>query len=97
MAPEYWQQLQHADFEVPTDRALSDLTAELTSMLGSPDAELRDGTAYPALMTWIQRGVYDELLGGLGDGMVAGLQTHLGESGTDSVFRRSFSVLILAG
>ena len=92
----YWSQVQAAGFEVPDDRPLDDLTAELTSMLGSTDAEVRDGTAFPALATWIERGVYDDLLAGLGDGMVAGLSVGLGESGTDSVFRRSFSALILA-
>jgi hypothetical protein len=64
-------------------------------MLGSTDPQLRDGTAYPALATWTDRGVYDDLLAGLGDGMAAGLAVGLGEQGTDSVFRRSFSVLIL--
>ncbi len=58
-------------------------------MLGSPDPEQRDGIAYPALATWIDRGVYDDLLVGLGDGMAAGLTVGLGEDGTDSVFRRS--------
>lgn len=91
----YWDQVQAAGFEVPSDRPLDDLTAELTTMLGSTRPEVRDGTAYPALATWIQRGVYDDLLAGLGDGMVAGLSVGLGESGTDSVFRRSFSALIL--
>ena len=42
-------------------------------MLGSTQPEVRDGTAFPALATWIDRGVYDDLLAGLGDGMVAGL------------------------
>jgi len=92
----YWNQVQATGFELPTDRPLDDLTAELTTMLGSTQPEVRDGTAYPALATWIERGVYDDLLGGLGDGMVAGLAAGLGESGTDSVFRRSFSALILA-
>lgn len=92
----YWNQVQATGFEVPTDRPLGDLTAELTTMLGSTEAEVRDGTAFPALATWIQRGVYDDLLAGLGDGMAAGLSVGLGESGTDTVFRRSFSVLILA-
>lgn len=92
----YWSQVQAAGFEVPGDRPLDDLTAELTTMLGSTEAEVRDGTAYPALATWIDRGVYDDLLAGLGDGMVAGLSAGLGERGTDSVFRRSFSALILA-
>ena len=91
----YWDQVQAAGFEVPSDRPLGDLTAELTTMLGSTDPEVRDGTAFPALATWIERGVYDDLLAGLGDGMVAGLSVGLGESGTDTVFRRSFSALIV--
>ena len=92
----YWDQVQAAGFEVPSDRPLDDLTAELTTMLGSTRPEVRDGTAFPALATWIDKGVYDDLLIGLGDGMVAGLAVGLGESGTDTVFRRSFSALILA-
>ena len=35
--------------EVPADRPLDDLTAELTAMLGSTRPRARDGTAYPAL------------------------------------------------
>ena len=96
MSTAYWNRVQAAGFEVPADRPLDDLTAELTTMLGSTRPEVRDGTAYPALATWIGRGVYDDLLPGLGDGMVAGLAAGLGERGTDSVFRRSFSALILA-
>lgn len=96
MAIGYWDQVQAAGFEVPSDRPLDDLTAELTTMLGSTEPEVRDGTAYPALATWIERGVYDDLLAGLGDGMVAGLAVGLGETGTDTVFRRSFSALIVA-
>ncbi len=96
MARSYWQQVIDRGLEVPTDRPLDDLTAELTTMLGSTDPVLRDRTAYPALATWIDRGVYDDLLVGLGDGMAAGLGVGLGERDTDSVFRRTFSVLVLA-
>ncbi|WP_432479516.1 DUF2785 domain-containing protein [Nocardioides sp. GXQ0305] len=96
MARSYWKQVLDHGLQVPTDRPLDDLTAELTSMLGSADPVLRDGTAYPALATWVDRGVYDDLLVGLGDGMAAGLTVGLGEVGTDSVFRRTFSVLVLA-
>ncbi len=92
----YWQEVLETGLAVPTDRPLGDLTAELTTMLGSPNPEQRDGTAYPALATWIDRGVYDDLLAGLGDGMAAGLSVGLGEQGTDTVFRRSFSALALA-
>jgi hypothetical protein len=96
MSGTYWRQVLERGLEVPTDRPLDELTAELTRMLGSTDPVVRDRTAYPALGTWIDRGVYDELLPGLGDGMAAGLEIGLGEDGTDSVFRRAFSVLVLA-
>ena len=80
---------------MPSDRPLDDLTAELTRMLGDPDPAQRDGTAFPTLTTWIERGVYDDLLAGLGDGMATGLRVGLGERDTDTVFRRSFSALVL--
>jgi hypothetical protein len=92
----YWQQVMAAGLSVPTDRPLDELTAELTALLGSPVAADRDGTAYPTLAAWIDRGVYDQLLAGLGDGMASGLGVGLGEHDTDTVFRRSYSVLVLA-
>ncbi len=96
MSTAYWNQVRSAEMAVPTDRPLPDLTAELTTMLGSTDPAERDEIAYPILATWVTSGVYDDLLAGLGDGMAAGLIRGLGESGTDSVFRRSFSALVLA-
>jgi hypothetical protein len=96
MSTAYWHQVRSAEMKVPTDRPLADLTAELTTMLGSTDPVERDEFAYPILATWISEGVYDDLLAGLGDGMTAGLVQGLGEAGTDSVFRRSFSALVLA-
>jgi hypothetical protein len=95
MASTFWQQVQANGLEVPSDRPLAELTAELTGMLGDPDPAVRDGLAYPTLATWVRDGVYDELLEGLGDGMASGLAVGLGESGTDTVFRRSFSALAL--
>jgi hypothetical protein len=96
MSTAYWNQVRSAEMAVPTDRPLADLTAELTTLLGSTDPVERDEFAYPILTTWIGAGVYDDLLAGLGDGMSAGLTQGLGEVGTTSVFRRSFSALVLA-
>lgn len=93
--PAYWDEVRATGLVVPTDRPLAELTAELATMLGDPDPELRDGVAYPTLATWIGRGVYDDLLPGLGDGMASGLTVGLGERDTDTVFRRSFSALVL--
>jgi len=95
MASAFWEQVVAGGLQVPKDRPLDELTAELVSMLGSPDPTLRDDTAYATLATWIGRGVYDDLLAGLGDGMAAGLEVGLGQTGTDTIFRRSFSALIL--
>ncbi len=95
MVKSFWEQVKANGLKVPDDKPLAELTSELTSMLGDPDPEHRDGIAYPTLATWVSEGVYDELLGGLGDGMAAGLDVGLGENGTDTVFRRSFSSLVL--
>ncbi len=73
MASTIWDHVLTNDLEVPTDRPLADLTAELTEMLGSTDPVERDQIAVEVLTTWIDRGVYDDLLVGLGDGMAAGL------------------------
>jgi hypothetical protein len=91
----YWGRVLDDDRSVPTDRPLADLTAELTQMLGDPDPRVRDDLAYSTLAAWTGRGEFDDLLLGLGDGMATGLRRGLGESDTDSVFRRSFSALIL--
>lgn len=96
MASTFWEQVRANGLQVPDDRPLAELTAELTEMLGDPDPDVRDRIAYPTLARWIGQGVYDDLLEGLGDGMAAGLAVGLGEDGTDTVFRRSFSVLVLA-
>ena len=91
-----WEQAIRDDFAAPTDTSLSEAAAELTVLLGSTDEHARDEVAYGLLSTWIARGTFDSLLVGLGDGMCAGLRQGLGETGTNSVFRRSFSALVLA-
>ena len=96
MESAFWDRVVAEGLKVPADRPLADLTAELTTMLGSTDPYLRDEIAYPTLATWVSEGVYDDLLEGLGDGMTVGLSVGIGEDGTDTVFRRSFSALVLA-
>ncbi|WGL51304.1 DUF2785 domain-containing protein [Nocardioides sp. BP30] len=95
MSGSYWEAVRETGLSVPSDRPLDELTAELTRMLGDPDPEIREALAHPALSTWIAQGVYDDLLSGLGDGMAAGLVVGLGDADSDSVFRRSYSALVL--
>lgn len=96
MESAFWEQVAAGGHQVPTDRPLAELTAELTTMLGDPDPYLRDEIALQTLVSWVFDGVYDALLEGLGDGMTTGLTVGLGEQHTDTVFRRSFSALVLA-
>jgi hypothetical protein len=81
---------------LPQGDWVRELTPELLSWLGSSDGELRDEFAYPILTAWIERGQYgpDDLREIVGQ-MLANLGKGLGESGTDTVFLRSFSALIL--
>jgi hypothetical protein len=82
--------------DVPADRGLDESTVELVEMLGHPNPRTREDLAYPLLTTWITRGVYDQLLAGLGDGIAPGLRYGLGHDGDVSVMRRSYSALMLA-
>ncbi|MCW2755362.1 MAG: hypothetical protein JWQ32_2773 [Marmoricola sp.] len=95
MTSGFWEQVVAGGLQVPPDRSLVEMTEELTRMLGDPDPDVRDGIAFPTMATWIDEGVYDDLLVGLGDGMCHGLEVGLGNQGDDTVFRRSFSALIL--
>lgn len=95
MASVDWGRVRTHQFAVPDGVSRSELATELTRMLGSSDPDVRESTAVATLTTWIARGVYDDLLPGLGDGMTTGLQQGLGESGTVSVLRRSASVRVL--
>jgi len=96
MTESSWQSVRTSGMDVPTHRRLDEMTAELVQMLGDPDPRVREELAYPILTAWLQRGAYDDLLSGLGDGIVSGLGFGLGGDGDSSVVRRSYSALMLA-
>lgn len=96
MPRSFWQQVLESDMAVPDERPLNELTAELVTMLGSTNPVERDETAYPVLASWLSEGVYDDLLISFGDAITQGLVVGLGKPLDDSVFRRSFSALVLA-
>jgi hypothetical protein len=94
--PGYWEDVLARGAAVPTDRPLDELTVELVELLGDLDPHLRDDLALTVLLRWISSGVYDDLLPAMGDGISEGLRPGLGEDGTPSVLRRSFSARVLA-
>lgn len=91
-----WERVVADGYRVPHGIELDTLTIELVAMLGDPDPRVRDDLAFSVLDTWITEGVYDDLLAGLGDGLVHGLRDRIGEVGTTSVLRRSLSAVALA-
>jgi hypothetical protein len=93
----FWKSIQNNDFAVPQGYTVKQLTPELLDYLGSPDPELRDDFTLPILAYWMYRGYYSltelrEMIAKLGVNLTLGI----GEDGTDSVFLRSFSTLMLA-
>lgn len=93
----WWQAVAAKDFAVPADVPLPVLLDDLTAMLGSPDAELRDDLAYTTLAQWIYRQKVvpvDQRLRLLGV-WERNLTTGVGDTGTPAVARRSFSALAL--
>ncbi|MFN8420932.1 MAG: DUF2785 domain-containing protein [Anaerolineae bacterium] len=92
---QFWRSIQEHDFAIPDGYALADLTAALIAQIGTPDADLRELT-YDILSEWILSGKYTPAdLRQLIAAFIANLQIGLGEKDTDSVFTRSFSVLLL--
>lgn len=83
------------EFQVPAEADLADLLSQLMKLLGSTDACLRENSL-EILWHWGQAGRYsDEQFIELGQQMAGNLSVGLGETGTDSVFLRAFSALIL--
>jgi hypothetical protein len=84
-----------SDYNAPAGADVAALTQELVQLLGSTDSHLREG-ALEILWHWGEAGRYsDAELRGIGERMSSNISLGLGESGTDTVFLRSFSALIL--
>lgn len=92
----FWQSIIDNEYIVPTGYSVAALTPELLSYLGSPDAELREGPAYAILDAWIHRGYYSHAeLWEMATQLLHNLTIGLGEQQSDTIFWRSFSLLIL--
>ena len=94
---EYWRAIARNHYAVPEHESADTLAHELSALLGSEDPELRDDLAYSILATWIH---HDKLSPAamlvLTDEWRSNLKSGLGETGTLSVLKRSFSALCLS-
>lgn len=92
-------QIARDGFRVDIDGEQFDLALAMAQFIGSPDPELRDGLIYSAFYTWILR---HEAFTAVQLHQLLNLaidENHLfyrlGEKGTDAVFTRTFSMLLL--
>jgi Protein of unknown function (DUF2785) len=93
----FWKTIQNNNYAIPTDQTPTSLTAELLTYLGSTDPELRDQIAYNTFANFLKRDYYSlEEIEIYIAALLANLEIGIGETETDSVFRRSFSALLLA-
>ena len=95
---DFWRSLKAAEFKLSPEIPVFPLTLEATDHLGSTDPELRDGIAYEAFYAWVYR---DERLtpaelNRLRAVLERNAKRGLGKSEDDSLFLRSFSILVLS-
>src|SRR5262245_41856238 len=93
----FWQSIVESDYTLPPDYTVADLTPELVEFLGSTDIDVRDPFGYMILAHWMirDRRYSPTDLRNLAVQLVQNLTVGLGEKDTDSVFLRSFSILML--
>jgi len=97
MDKEFWVSIAKNDYAIPDGHTSDELIKILFGYIGSTDPELRDDIAYIVYANWLKREMLtkDEV-GGHVDELLANLDKGIGETESDSVFLRTFSVLLLA-
>jgi hypothetical protein len=97
MDKDLWVSIAKNDYKIPEGHTLEDLTNILFSYLGSTDPELRDEIAYIVYANWLKRGMYSsETLKSHIEILLSNLDKGIGETASDTVFLRTFSILFLA-
>jgi hypothetical protein len=95
---DFWRSIVQQKYAPPEGADVAPLAGELSDLLASPNPELRDEIAYSTLTAWIyQKQILDdEAVHRLADTWTRNLETGIGDRDTDTVFRRSFSALMLS-
>lgn len=97
MDKNFWASIASNEFAVPDGHTLDNLTEILFSYLGSIDPVLRDNIAYEVYANWLQQEKYSsDTIRSHVTMLLSNLEKGIGESISDTVFLRAFSVLLLA-
>jgi len=94
---EFWISIAKNDYKIPEGHTLEKLTQILFGYLGSTDPELRDDIAYIVYANFLKREMYskEEIQVHVNE-LISNLEKGIGKVETDSVFLRTFSILLLA-
>lgn len=92
---EFWKSIFEHKFEVPAGESAGSLALEIADLAASTDPALRDGCGYEILAKWTygDHRLNANELEALRKKLIPAMTSHIGESGNDSIFRRSFSAL----
>lgn len=93
----FWTSIAKNDYAIPTGHTLNEHKEILFGYLGSTDPGLRDDLAYIVYANWLKREIFtkDEIRGHVAE-LLSNLDQGIGETESDLVFLRTFSVLLLA-
>jgi Protein of unknown function (DUF2785) len=94
----FWKSIAEHDFAIPAGEDAGRLALEIADLAGSPDPVLRDNCGYETLAAWIYRDhrLTPNELETLRQKLLPAVFFHIGESGNDTIFRRSFSALYMS-
>jgi len=97
MNKEFWISIAKNDYKIPKGYTLEELTKTLFSHLGNTDPEIRDDIGYIVYANFLKREMYsqDDIQTHVKE-LLANLEKGIGDTETDTVFLRTFSVLFLA-
>src|SRR5215216_4241345 len=94
---EFWVSLAKNDYKIPEENTLENLTEILFSYLGSTDPKLRDDISYIVYANWLKREMFSaQAVKSHVDQLLSNLDKGIGETESDTVFLRAFSILLLA-
>lgn len=96
--PEFWLGIAKAGFTPPAGADMAALAVELCDLFASPDPQLRDDVGYSTFAAWVyQKKLLDAAaLRPVTAALLRNLRADIGSTGSDAVFRRSFSALALS-
>lgn len=97
MDKDFWISIANNDYKIPDGYTREELRNALFGYLGDTDPELRDDIAYIVYANFLKREIFSkEEVNSHVNELLFNLEKGIGDTESDSVFLRTFSVLFLA-